>query len=345
MCLDTLLLKAKEILKAKKLIIVCNTKGPQNTDSHSTCNLDTEYFSDSEFEEIVAMFSAINVPMDFFTYEEDFFRHVLDRRAHLSDILVYNAAQSGTGAGRKSLVPAFCNLYHLACTGSNAYVVSLCRHKYHVNKLIGQSGISVPKTWIYYGAWLMGQAPPKGTKIILKPIYESASIGIGASAMQIYKPHLDSLIREQTIQLQQPMIAQEFIAGYEVEVPLIRTAEMTYLLPPVGISVENKRLLGDTFLDYDCIYFDRYSFYDFCEESQATADLQKCATDVAMLLGMEGLCRVDFRIIQDGTYYVTDVSTNPHFVKHSSVCFAYRKLGLEPKDIARTILGAATMKG
>lgn len=40
-------------------------------------------------------------------------------------------------------------------------------------------------------------------------------------------------------------------------------------------------------------------------------NLYLCAMKVAKILGMEGLCRVDFRVNEAGQYYVTDVSTNP----------------------------------
>ena len=344
--LEKLWQNAAETLKQKRLLIVCNTKMTSNNIIQGAFSLDSEYFSDDEFEQITAMFSSIGIPIDFFTYEDDFFRYILNlKESEKAKMIIYNAAQSGFGAGRKSLVPAFCNLHNLNCTGSNAYVASLCRHKFHVNKLLTQVGIRSPQTWLYSNGWLFNKSPSPGTKIILKPIYESASIGIDTASIQKYKPETDKHIQNLVKNQNQPIIAQEFISGYEVEVPQIRVGDLVCVLSPVGISVDGIRKLENDILDYKRIYFDQYEFYDFEKEFNCGVALSNCAADVASVLGMEGLCRVDFRIQSDGTFYVTDVSTNPHFVLHSSVDFAFSLIGLTSDCIVKTILSAAVMKG
>lgn len=335
---------AETKLMDKHLILVCNTKGASHQEETlAPCSFDTEYFSDDEFEQVVSMFSAVSTSMDVFTYEDDFFRYVINNSP--PNLLVYNAAQSGTGPGRKSLVPAFCNLHGIPCTGSNAYVVSLCRHKYHVNQILSQAGIHVPKTWFYCYGWLKGHPPTLGMNVLLKPIYESASIGIDNTSIQLYAGRVDELIESRMNQYRQPIIAQEFIPGYEVEVPAICVNDIIYQLPPVGISIDEKRDLGNEILNYERIYFDQYQFYDFSAEEQEIArNLCACADKVIRILGMEGLCRVDFRVKSDGSYFVTDVSTNPHFISHSSVNFSFKRLGLTTNHIAKSILSAAVEK-
>ena len=326
--------RAESTLLRKRLIVVCNAKGAvQAVENHGGFQFDTEYFSDDEFEQVVSMFSGVGISADYFTYEDEFFRYVLSKTPN--NLLVYNAAQSGTGAGRKALVPAFCNLHNIPCTGSNPYVVALCRHKYHVNRILKSEGIPVPQTHIYSDGWMMAR----------HPIDESASIGIDDTSIQNYTAAIDKMIDLRSTEHQQPIIAQEFIHGYEVEVPMVRIQGHVFQLPAVGIAVNGKQFLNDEILNYERIYFDQYEFYNFSEHN---ATLQKtlcdCATNVANILGMEGLCRVDFRVKQDGSFFVTDVSTNPHFVAHSSVHFAFQHLGMTPNDIARTILSAALCK-
>lgn len=333
--------QAERKLADKKLAIVCNTKKSHVTsDTNNPFSMDTEYFSDDEFEQIVSLFSSANLDMVFFTYEDDFLCYVIEQEP--SNLLVYNAAQSGTGPGRKSLVPAFCNLHGIPCTGSNAYVVSLCRQKYHVNQILSKAGLPVPRTWLYSDGWVLDNKPSLNTKILIKPIYESASIGIDKSSVQSYFASLDQQIHLRMLQHKQPMIAQEFISGYEVEVPLVLVNDSVIQLPPVGISINGIADLQDQILDYERIYFDRYGFYDYTDKHPVIAEqLCDCAKKAAWTIGMQGLCRVDFRIKPDGTYYITDVSTNPHFVAHSSVNQAFHMAGLSPNDIAKTILSAA----
>lgn len=342
--LERLWADAEKKLEGRHLILVCNTKMNLNAaESRGLFNMDTEYFSDDEFEQVVSMFSSLGLTTDYFTYEDDFFRYVIEHTP--PELLVYNAAQSGVGPGRKSLVPAFCNLHGIPCTGSNAYVVSLCRHKYHVNQILAQAGIRVPQTWLYSNGWLMERPPLLNMQILLKPIYESASIGINDTSIQIYTPQVDQLIFQRMKQQHQPIIAQEFIPGYEVEVPLLCVNGAICQLPPIGISVDGKHDLEREILNYERIYFDRYGFYNFAAEKyDISKELCLCAAKTAQILGMEGLCRVDFRVRPDGCYYVTDVSTNPHFVAHSSVNSAFQILGLSSEHIAKTLLSAAVEK-
>lgn len=344
MHLDKLWTAAEKTLTEKHLILVCNAKeAPNLSERCGSFQMDTEYFSDDEFEQIVSMFRSVGLPTDFFTYEDDFFRYVVEDAP--TDLLVYNAAQSGTGPGRKSLIPAFCNLHGIPCTGSNAYVVSLCRHKYHVNRLLSQEGIKVPETWLYFNGWLMGRQPPLNEKVILKPIYESASIGIDDGSIWPYTPAVDAIAAQRATQLCQPIIAQKFISGYEVEIPMVCVGNQVFQLPAVGLSIDERRYLGGNILDYDRIYFDRYGFYDFSTESKEISEsLCSCAADVAHILGMDGLCRVDFRVELGGSFSVTDVSTNPHFVAHSSVNYAFAQIGMSSDHIAKTILSAALAK-
>ena len=342
--LESLWNKAEEKLKNRHLIIVCNTKTAASIAENSgPFQMNTEYLSDDEFEQVVSMFSTCGLATDYFTSEDGFFRYIIEQAP--PDLLVYNAAQSGFGAGRKSLVPAFCNLHGITFTGSNAYVVSLCRHKYHVNQILAQAGIAVPRTWLYSNGWLMKQKPPMDMHVLLKPIYESASIGIDDTSIQRYSSQIDELICQRVYQQHQPIIAQEFIAGYEVEVPLLCVNGSVCQLPPIGISINERHNLEYEILNYTRIYFDQYGFYDFTSEnSKISKELCSCAAETAKILGMEGLCRVDFRVKPDGHFFVTDVSTNPHFVSHSSVNTSFQILKMLPKHIVKTILSAAVEK-
>ena len=114
--LENLWKRTKNDLENRHLILVCNTK-PNHLPikMRGTFNMDTEYFSDEEFDQIVSMFYSLNIDTDYFTYEDDFIQYVLNTSSN--GLLVYNAAQSGEGPGRKSLIPAFCK--HRCTRGTN----------------------------------------------------------------------------------------------------------------------------------------------------------------------------------------------------------------------------------
>ena len=59
---------AEEEVRKKHLVLVCNTKhsAASHTDS-GRFSMDTEYYSDDEFEQVLSMFYHIGLPLDVFS--------------------------------------------------------------------------------------------------------------------------------------------------------------------------------------------------------------------------------------------------------------------------------------
>lgn len=320
------------------LAIVCNTKS--NTIAQTNCgnfSMNTEYLSDDELQQITQMALAQQITFRIFTDENSFISYLVNPKTDKDRVIVYNSAQSGTGAGRKSLIPSICRYYHIRHTGSDPYRVSLCRDKFAVFSILSQLGIAVPKSYLFNQGELNGKLE-RNTKYIAKPIYESSSIGIlqenifyGANFPIHYINKLEKT-------LQQPLIIQEFISGYELEIPILAGKHSHYVFSPVILhQTENNLIMGDEILDYNKIYDDNYLFASLPSHI-SDESIKQTALKVAKELCLSGLCRVDFRLRNDNSFYVTDVSTNPHFVKHSSVNYAFKRINLSDKQLFRTIL-------
>lgn len=340
--LEQLIEKSNSLIKGKKLYAVCNIKNCDITSNNfNKFDIRTEYLSDNEFEQIDIMLNkCIHVEKYFFD-EIEFINFVCTTNPDINTMIVYNSAQSGIGIGRKSLMPAFCTSRGIKITGSNSYVVSLCRHKYHVIKLLEAHGFNVPKTYLYDKGWIYGQ-PKRDEIYLLKPIFESSSIGIDKESIIVFNDKTMKIIEAKQEEMKQPVIVQAFIKGYEAEVPCIALKNCIYTLNPVGIALsENEKVMGSNILDYEHVYFDNYSFYNLNDTSLNTQQITNDAKLATKILGLSGLCRIDFRINELRHNYITDVSTNPHFISHSSVNYAFRQLSLNSDNIMKIILGSA----
>ncbi len=331
--------------------IVSNLKNKTiNSEDFTDFSLETEYFSENELEDIVIALRENNIFVQIFTDEMDFIEsHISKKDNNFSrrHKIIYNTAQRGMGAGRKSLIPSFCNLNNIPFVGSNAYVVSLCRHKYHYNLILKQLGLQQLKFWLFQPkiGWLNSLEPPVGLKVIMKPVYESASIGIDNNSITYVTEELGEFINETMRSLNQPIIVQEFIEGYEAEVPVIIDSNKIYTFNPVGISINKNRLLEDRILTYKDVFNDSYQFYQFNELSnKINEEIIKCAGKCAEILGMEGFARIDFRVTKEGKYYISDVSTSPHIIRHSSYAFSFYNLGFEYATLPVMLIGVAAKK-
>jgi D-alanine-D-alanine ligase len=288
----------------------------------------SEYFTESELDDIVAAFRGCGFYCDVFVNEQDFMQWALGgghRRFPRQHLFVYNTAQSGSGAGRKSLIPAFCTLQGIRTLNSNSYAVSLARHKFHVNAILRGLDIPTAEAWLYLGGgrWLDDRRPPDGAHVLSKSSYESASIGISQTSSFHVSPGCEAQLDETVSGLGQPVVVQRFIAGTEAETPVVVSDELL-VLQPVGISIGAKRTLGAEFLHYDLVANDGYEFYEYAEENPAVAArLREVAASTVSALQIEGFCRVDVRIDSAGAPFVTDVSTTPHLVPHSAYGFRF----------------------
>lgn len=318
------------------LLIVCNTKSDTIVNgNYDNFSINTEFLSDDELQEITSMAVSLDLPFRIFYDEKDFIDNIITAN-NLDRFIVYNSAQNGVGPGRKALIPSICKYLNIRHTGSDSYRVCLCRDKFAIASILKANNIKVPKFQLYKGNNDLSLS--EKTKYIAKPLYESSSIGISKNNIfygnNIPYTYLNTLIKN----LKQPLLIQEFISGYEIEVPILAGKQSLYAFSPVVLHKNNNSLIiGDEILDYNLIFNDDYTFSSLPNNIN-DKEVKETAIKTAELLGLNGLCRVDFRLKLNGEFFVTDVSTNPHFINHSSVNFAFKKEGKTDSDIFKTIL-------
>lgn len=332
---------------SKKFTVVFITSHKEKTKNVSDYNafsVKSEFYSNDLQNKIVNAFQSCGFLVREFFNEEDFIAYALKESSQeLANIIVINSAQKGTHIGRKSLIPAFCDLYNIHYIGSNPYIVSLCRDKYRCGNILEQNKIKTPKAWIYSprDGWLNGKPDSSIGRLIIKPNYESSSIGVNRDCIDYYNDSLERKIQEYSKTFNQDIIIEQFISGYEVETPVICT-NSPFVLFPVGIKQDGKEIIGDYILDYVTRAENYYSLYSFEEYNKTLSEkLVKTAIKTVSLLNIQGFGRVDFRISTDGEFYVTDVSTNPHYTQNSSFFFVFSKLGFQYDDMIKCLIASA----
>ena len=225
---------------------------------------------------------------------------------------------------------------------SNAYIVSLCRDKYFSEELVSLLGFPCPSTFIYRykEGWLSNCHPPVGCKVIAKLNYETSSIGLSVQNVFSYFPERDDFILKLSEQYKQGIVIQEFVSGYEIEVPVIIDSHK-FAVAPMGVFFQKNKPLGDTILDFSSRNSHEYQFINFHTESEAAADeVERIAIDAARTLGIQGLGRIDFRVTEDNFKpYITDIATNPSIHKQMSAYQAFCERGFTYQDMMTILVG------
>ena len=340
---------AHEKANQLKIFLVSNIREKTNNfNDYSGTSVISEYLSLTQQELIVESLRNSGFETICFIDEMDFIQSYITNDYYRKDNkykVIINTAQKGTSIGRKSLIPAFCDLYGLCHTNSNPYVVSLARNKYHCNCLLKANGLSTANSYLFipHKGWLLGKHPYEGEKVIVKLNYETSSIGLTTNNIFVYDCSKDSFIEQMSCSYNQPVIVESFIEGYEVEVPVIIGQEAEIVLP-VGITVENKKDLGNQILDYNIRKDLKFGFYNFSKfDSKLSMQLEKYTIDVVNLLGISGFGRVDFRIDYNKNIYITDIATNPHITKGMSFYYFTENL-LNYTQMLETLIALSLLR-
>lgn len=316
------------------IVLVAQVLGPRGHDNPQQLNCsETEHFTVCEFNEIYnGIVDAGFFLRQVFFSELEFIQDVVEKKEAYSNTVVFNLCRNGIGMNKKAVVPAICDLLGIRYTSSGSGQCAAARNKWMFTSILGANDIGVPMSGI--GAKSIQGLIPASALVIGKPNNESASQGIDQSSIMP--------LEQASTRFSEDTLIQEYIDGYECEVPVFTYAGKCFAMEPVGISFEQ----GDTsgILSAHASQFDDYAFYnlkdvlpsDVCEAIKTDAERS------FDLLGLQKYGRVDFRIDKDThRRCVIDISTTPYITHHSSFAFAIEQTGFSYANIFHIILSAA----
>jgi D-alanine-D-alanine ligase len=329
--MNDLLEKCKDFLE---IVLVANVLGPRGHDNMMQLNCpETEHFTPQEFDEIYRgiVDTGFFIKKVFFS-ELDFIKDIITDIMEYSTFVVFNLCRNGTKMNNKAIVPAICDLLKISYTSSSAGSCALARNKLLFTSYLSANGILCPISGRYVND-LIDQLP-LDSKIIYKPNDGSASQGISSESIMslanaLHKCYGDYLI-------------QEYIDGYECEVPIFCVSDQCLAMPPIGISF-NSNSHTDILSDIDSMN-NNYNFYNLSDilSIEICERIMHDAKKTFNLLNLEIYGRVDFRIDKKTLrHYLIDISTTPYITRHSSFAYAVKANGGEYSDIFRLIVEAS----
>ncbi len=317
-----------------EIVLIAHVIHPRGHNNPKQCNCpETEHFSIQEFNEIYkgVVDSGFFIKKVFFNeleFIQDLIRTPNDYNAKT---IIFNMCRNGVGANKKTVVPAICDLVGLKYTSSGAGPCALARNKWLFTSILEANGVRCPASGFCIEN--LSDRIQHGSKFICKPNTESASQGIDETSII----NLEELRTWSKCNY----LIQEYIDGYECEVPIFCCTNRCIAMPCVGISFPSSRQYD--ILTYQVSRNNDYYFYNLADILGAEIDrvIRDDAQKAFGLLGLQGYGRIDFRIDrQTKQHYVIDISTTPYITKHSSFAFSVEQCGGRYEDIFRIIFSS-----
>lgn len=301
-----------------------------------------QHYTRRAADEMVRSFQDLGLTVEPFFSEMEFLKAVVsgsdppDTRQQI----VYSTAEGGSGSGRRALIPAVCNLLGLPILNCGAHASSVVRHKFHAYAILRESGVRVPEAWQFgQNGWTGGMAPPSGSRVIVKPTYESMGIGVDDGSVRTVDGEFASFMERRFREFGQPAIVQSFVSGEEIGIPVIRIGE-TYALPPIA----QRRANGDRYAGKPKTFRDEHVKHDLSHAAYTASPVEiEAIRDAAVAsfdaLDMKGAGRIDCRVDADGRAWVFDTSGEPPPMGKTCWAVAMEEIGFSLPEMLALWVG------
>ena len=210
---------------------------------------------------------------------------------------------------------------------SNALASAMAMNKYVTKKLIKNiEGINLAKDLIIKKEYNIDEIISKiNLPIVLKPIDGGSSCGVTiVKNIEELEPALKN-----GFEYSDEIIAEEFIKGRELTVPVIEINKEIRALPVIEIIPK----ISEWF-DYKAKYEDNGSL-EVCPaeiDEEIKNNVQKISKEIFKTIGCSGLSRVDFILSEDNKLYALEINTIPGLTKNSLTPKALKVSGIYTEE-------------
>jgi D-alanine-D-alanine ligase len=251
--------------------------------------------------------------------------------------LVFNACESLCGDVRnEALMPALLDMLRIPYTGPDALAIGLCLHKDRAKDVLRAAGIPTPPHVVLAGDTDLDAELVLDYPFFLKLVHEDASIGIEAGNVVADRDALRARARELIGKYRQPVIAEKYIDGREVNVTVMGGSGQLACLPLHEISFADMPADRPRIVSYAAKWDEHHVDYagtkpvPMKDVSDAVADaIRAVAISAFVALGLRDFGRVDLRVDADGRPWVIDINPNCDLSPDAGVARTARAAGME----------------
>jgi D-alanine-D-alanine ligase len=244
--------------------------------------------------------------------------------AGLETELVFNLVESfGDDSTKEPHVAGYYDLLGLAYTGSGPRGLSLAMDKAVAKKLLAFHGIATPDFAVVWRGrldWAHDIAFP----VIVKPVREDGSIGIGFDALAGNIKELMGRIDQLHAEFDHPVLIEQYIDGREIYMGVLGNAKPE-TLPAVELDMSHlpkgtPRIAGTEVKWEEGTRAYRGTKVRVPRLAPAVREtMERYSVTAFQALALRDYARMDFRVTRDGTVYLIEANPNPYL--HSGAEF------------------------
>jgi D-alanine-D-alanine ligase len=257
----------------------------------------------------------------------------------LEPYAVVNLVESLEGRGQLvHVVPALLEALGIAFTGCSAHAVGTTSHKLAAKELMLRAGVPTPAVF--------ERGVGAADRWIVKSVFEHSSLGIDDTSVVTGEDAVGRVLAARRAEFGGRWFAERFVAGRELNVALLATAEGPRVLPVAEICFDGFPAGKPAIVGYAAKW--HADSFEYCNtvrrfgvEPKLAAEVERLAVDCWKLFGLAGYARVDFRIDAGGAPWVLEVNANPCLSPDAGFAAALAAAGIGYRDAIAWLLADA----
>ena len=253
--------------------------------------------------------------------------------------MVFNLSYGIQGQARYTHVPGILEMIGLPYVGSGPLAHSLALDKVVSKMIFVQHGLPTADFAVLDDADF--EMPTVKFPLIVKPKNEAVSFGIKIVNNEEELREAAGVIFKE---FEQPVLAEQYIAGREINVGLLGN-KPTEALPPAEIvfgktgpqiyTYEDKTRKSGREIGVEC---------PANLDDELTAKAQQVARRAFEVLGCYDCARVDMRLDKDGNLYILEVNSLPSLGEHGSYVQGAAAIGLDFPALVNRLVDVAAAR-
>jgi D-alanine-D-alanine ligase len=236
-------------------------------------------------------------------------------------------------------------------TGSDGYAISRAVHKARTKALLAAAGVPTPAWRVFRAPAEVPDAPMPDLPfpLIVKPVAEDASLGVGPEAVVHNPEALRRRVAYVVERYLQAAMAESFISGQEFNVAMWSEPPQVLPLAEIDFSAFSDPLecivsFAAKWLEDSFEYHHTPVVCPADVEPQLGEHIAETALRAYEVIGCRGYARVDMRVA-DGVPYVLEVNPNPDLSPDAGFARAACAAGYDYTAMTNYILSLALSQG
>ncbi len=235
-------------------------------------------------------------------------------------------------------------------TGSSALTLGLSQDKGKTKSLLAHHGIPTPS----YRVWdrrRPGSFPCLNFPLIVKPLREDASLGIGNDALTFDEQGVAERVHKIQKLYSQPALIEEYIEGRELNVSILGNEELQ-VLPISEIDFSTMPPGMPRICGYAAKWLeDSEEFKHTVPRCPADLPVQieekvkEVSVQAYRILDCRDYARVDIRLSAEGVPYVLEINANPDISLDAGISRSAKKAGYSYAEFIEKIVNLALARG